>query len=182
MRNSAKVARGRTRPQLEAAEERALLSDLSISLTTDQPIYQPGQPIQFTFNETNVSNHPVIASYGPSVDGFLVSQNGSSVWQSNAGVNPLWVAMETLQPGHSFTLKSTWDGVPNLESSPIIGGGTFTVTNQLDPGGASATFQVEPPNISYSFSTDQPVYQVGQPVQITFVGDQHQRPARDSQR
>ena len=155
------------RPRVEGLEQRALLSDLTISLTTDKPVYQPGQPIQFTFTETNNSNHPVNTGDGPSVDGFLVSENGPLVWQSNAGINPLFVRLITLQPGQSFTLKSTWNGVPN-QDSPILAGGTFSVTNQLAPGGASASFQIESA-LDYSFSVDRSEYQVGEPFQIEFT-------------
>jgi hypothetical protein len=51
----------------------------------------------------------------------------------------------------------------------MIGGGTFSVTNQLAPDLKPTTFQIETPPISYSFSTDQTEYQVGQPIQITFT-------------
>jgi len=145
-----------------------LLSSLSTSLTTNQSVYLPGQPIQMTFTETNTSRQPVTVDNGPSIDGFDVTQNGKPVWESNAGVNPLYILIKTLQPGQSLTLDSTWNGVPNPGQPPIPSGGTFTVTNQLDPQGASATFHIEP-SLSSSLTTDHSVYQAGEPIAITFT-------------
>ena len=72
-----------------------------------------------------------------------------------------------LQPGQSLTLHAIWNGVPNQAgSSPILAGGTFSVTNELDPGGASASFQIASP-LSYALSVDRSDYQVGQPIQIS---------------
>jgi len=138
-------------------------------LTTNQSVYQPGQPIELTFTETNTSSQPVTVAEGPSIDGFDVTQNGKPVWQSNAGINPLFLLADPLQPGQSLTLQRTWDGVPTPGEQPIVPGGTFTVTNQLDPQGASATFQIESSSPSSSLTTDQSVYQAGEPVQITFT-------------
>jgi len=137
-------------------------------LTTNQSVYQPGQPIQMTFTETNTSNQPVTVGVGPSIDGFDVTQNGKPVWESNAGVNPLFILVKTLQPGQSLTLNSTWNGVPSPGQPSTLSGGTFTVTNQLDPQGASATFQIEP-SVSSSLTTDQSVYQAGAPIAMTFT-------------
>ena len=169
MSTQAARLRMKARPRLDGLEERALLSSgLSISLTTNQAVYQPGQPIQFTFTETNNSDHEINTSYGPSVDGFLVSENGNSLWASNAGINPLFIVLDPLEPGQSLTLHSTWNGVPNLPGSPpILAGGTIAVTNQLDPA-ASATFQIASP-LSYALSVDQSQYQVGQPIQIAYT-------------
>jgi len=137
-------------------------------LTTNQSVYQPGQPIQMTFTETNTSNQPVTVGEGPSIDGFDVTQSGKPVWESNAGVNPLFILVKTLQPGQSLTLHSTWNGVPSPAQPPIPSSGTFTVTNQLDPQGASATFQIEP-SLSYSLTTDRSAYQAGEPIAITLT-------------
>ena len=100
----AAAPRRKRRPRVELLEARALLSSLSTSLTTNQSVYQPGQPIQMTFTETNTINQPVTIGEGPSIDGFDVTQNGKPVWESNAGVNPLFILVKTLQPGQSLTL------------------------------------------------------------------------------
>jgi hypothetical protein len=49
----------RKSPVVEGLEERTLLSSLSYSLTTDESIYQAGQPINMTFSETNTGKQPV---------------------------------------------------------------------------------------------------------------------------
>ena len=82
----------RTHLNLEPLEGRSLLSGLAYSLTTDQSAYQPGQPIVMTFQVTNVSTHAITVDDGPSIDGFIVSQDGAEVWRSNSGVNPLFIA------------------------------------------------------------------------------------------
>src|SRR5262249_48972785 len=42
------------------------------------------------------------------------------------------------------------------------------VTDQLDPNGASATFEIEPA-LPTAIATNKAVYQIGQPVEMTFV-------------
>lgn len=126
-------------PGLESLEGRSLLSGLAASLTTDQATYQPGQPVVMTFRETNDSDGAIQVGDGPSLDGFMVAQGGKTIWQSNAGINPMFVQMVTLQPGDSLTLSATWDGVP--EGGSGLATGTFTITDQLDPG-ASATVTI----------------------------------------
>jgi hypothetical protein len=102
--------RSKARPRVELLEGRALLSGLAVSLTTNQAMYQAGQPVQMTFTETNTSSQPLRVEFGPSTDGFIVTQNGASVWQSNAGDESLVIAVEMLQPGKSLTLSQTWNG------------------------------------------------------------------------
>jgi hypothetical protein len=149
-------------------ETRALLSAMSAQVTTDQPVYQPGQPIEMTFIETNTSKEPVQVAYGPVNDGFNVTQNGKLIWQSNGGVNPQYLIEATLKPGQSLTLHATWNGEDSQGIAADLAGGTFTVTNQLNPQGASATFQIEPA-LSTGVRTSQPVNHVGQPVNLTFI-------------
>ena len=98
-----------------------------------------GTQVVFTFIETNVSHKNVNVAIGPSKDGFIVSQNGKPVWQSNAGPQPEFLMLRTLQPGQSLTLQATWNDRSNLvnpptpqEGSPLSG--TFTVENELDRG------------------------------------------------
>ncbi len=168
MRLDANTRRSKRRPRVELLEARALLSAMSATVTTNQSVYQPGQPIQMTFTETNISNAPVKVVYGPSNDGFNVTENGNLIWQSNASANPLYLIYGTLKPGQSLTLHATWDGPDSQALASVLAGGTFTATNQLDPQGASATFQIAPA-LSTSVTTSQAVYQVGQSVDVTFV-------------
>ena len=60
----------------EFLEQRALLSSLAYSLTTNQPAYRVGQPIQMTFTETNTGSQPVIVQVDPT--DFTVSQDGQA--------------------------------------------------------------------------------------------------------
>ena len=49
----------------EPLEGRELLSGVIYSLTTDQPNYQVGQPIEMTFTETNTGDQPVTVAVSP---------------------------------------------------------------------------------------------------------------------
>ena len=144
---------------VESLEGKALLSGLVSSLTTDHSVYQAGQPIQITFTETNLTRQPIQLAVGPSTDGFAVSQHGKVIWMSNAGPIPMFIVLETLQPGQSFRLSATWNGMPNTGGASTSGvdTGTFVVFNQLDPTGARATFQIVP-------STPQPTPPPVQPT------------------
>jgi hypothetical protein len=172
----------RTVPGVEGLEGRTLLSSLAYSLTTDQPVYQVGQPIELTFTETNVGNQPVTVEVSPT--DFTIShiwEDETLAWQSdpaNAGQSPI---SETLQPGQSVSQTATWDGITSYleyvgfgdsqETSvpyQVSAFGTLTVSNPNAPPGLNATFQITNP-ITYTLTTDQPVYQFGQPVQITIT-------------
>jgi Intracellular proteinase inhibitor len=161
------------RLRIEALEERALLSAVSESLTTSQAVYQRGQQVQLAFTITNITSHVIYLDYGPSFDGFNVTRAGKLVYQSNSGANPTLMVADPLQPGQSITLYGTWNGVSNqgTKSTPLRG--KFTVTNQLDASGPSATFEIQssPADTSTHHPTDDrarvsPVAQA--------VRDQHQ--------
>ncbi len=153
------------RLHLEMLEGRALLSPvagLSSSLTIDHSVYQAGQPIHMTFTETNRTGQPIQLAAGPSTDGFTVSQNGRVIWTSNAGPDPMYIMLVTLQPGRSFTVSATWNGVPNTGgvAASSVDTGSFVVTDQLDPTGARATFQIVP-------STPQPTASPNPPAPVS---------------
>ena len=131
----------RYRRNLESLEGRSLLSGLSVSLTTDQPVYHVGQPVQIDLVETNNTSKPITVDEGPSIDGFIVEQAGVTMWRSNAGINPQIILANTVQSGQSFTLKTTWNGIPNGSSKSVTG--TFEVNNELTLNVAPATFQIE---------------------------------------
>ena len=82
---------------VERLEVRELLSSLSYSLTTDKSTYQVGQSVVLTFTETNTSDQPVNVTDGPATDGFTVSEGGTTIWQSNSGIN---------RPGHQESIHS----------------------------------------------------------------------------
>jgi hypothetical protein len=130
----------RTHLEVDPLEGRTLLSGMEYSLTTNQSTYKPGQPIVMTFKETNLSTQPVSVDEGPSIDGFNVTQGGKLIWQSNSGINPFFIEVDTLQPGQSLTLTATWNGVPTGGTTPVTG--TFVIDNQLNPVAARATVTV----------------------------------------
>ncbi len=123
--------KSRRRPQIEGLEGRSLLSGLSTTLTSSAPVAAPGQPVTFTLQETNHSSQPITVDQGPSLDGFEVQQAGRTIWQSNAGIQPMFVTAQTLQPGQSLTLSATWNGKAQDGSAPPAG--TYTVVNQMAP-------------------------------------------------
>lgn len=173
----------RTPLRVEMMEPRCLLSSLAYSLTTNQSTFQVGQPIDFSFTETNTSASPVNIAVGPVNSGFDVMHDGVTVWASNAGLQPQFLRLVTLQPGQSETLTATWNGIPNSGPSAVVTG-TFTVTNQQAPTGASATFQIDseptspgktpvPPQsdapLSATLTTNKPAYRRGEPVEMTLT-------------
>ncbi len=168
MAQRAAVVRRRRQLGVELLEARALLSNLAMTLTTDKPVYTAGEQITMTFTETNDGSQPVdVVGVAPN-DGFDVTENGKLIWESNSGVQPLVISIITLQPGQSHTLTATWNGVPTTGDPPVLSGGSFTVTNQLDPNGVSASFRIDSP-LSYSITTDKRDYSVGQPIQLTYT-------------
>ena len=144
------------------------------TVTTDQLTYQPGQPIQFTFTMTNTSDEPATLGEGPSGTGFLVSQDGQTVWSSNSGPNPMWVMLLTLQPGQSWTTDATWDGLisPAGGGSPVqTADGSFVVTNEMDRLGPSASFQIQTSPLSYKLDVpgDDLPFRTGQPISFSYT-------------
>jgi hypothetical protein len=163
----------RRSPVVERLEGRALLSSLQYSLTSDRSVYQVGQQIGMNFTETNTSDQSVMVEVSP-VD-FTVSQNGASVWQSDAANNNQPPTSEMLAPGQSVSQTVSWNGTGASSSSggfmqprPINFFGTFVVSNPNAPPGLTATFQITDP-ITDSLTTDHPVYALGEPVQMTFT-------------
>jgi hypothetical protein len=165
----------RKSPVVEGLEERALLSSLSYSLTTDQPVYQVGEPINLTFTEKNTGKKPVKVEVSPT--DFTISQNGATIWQSDPSNENQPPRPETLRPGQSVSQTASWDDTWNNPSDSPIGSlqnssqnifGVFVVSNPNAPQRLDPTFQITDP-ISYSLTTDQPVYQLGEPVQLTYT-------------
>ena len=162
--------RRRGRFCLEILEVRSLLSGLTYSVTTDESTYQVGQTIGLAFTETNTSTQPMTVSVAPT--DFTVSQGGYTIWQSDPDNQNQPPTSETLQPGQTLTQTATWDGTAPY--SPLEGAeatnnwGTFVVSDPNAPQGLTATFQITDP-IATNLTTDQSVYQMGQPVQVTFT-------------
>jgi hypothetical protein len=144
----------RKSPVVEGLEERALLSSLSYSLTTDQPIYQVGQPIKLTFTETNTGKKPVKVEVRPT--DFTISQNGVTIWQSDPSNENQSPRPKSLRPGQSVSQTASWDGMWNNPSDSVFGSsqnslqnifGAFVVSNPNAKQGLDPTFQITDPNL-----------------------------------
>jgi len=126
-------------------EGRALLSTIVSSVTTDQPIYLPGQPVHLTFTETNEGTAPVEVNTGH--QDFQVMQGGKGVWHSvGAATNP---GTLVLDPGQSYTETDTWNQITT--SGDSTRGGSFDISNFVDPNHSTASIFIpltdsRPPN------------------------------------
>jgi len=106
---------------------------LSMTLSVDQSNYSLGSPVHMTFTETNTSSSPIKVITGPSIDGFIISKNGTRIWRSNSGTQPKFLVNRTLMPGQSITFTATWTATTT---------GTFTVSQQSAPSGPTVNFTV----------------------------------------
>ena len=126
--------------RVEALESRFMPASATVglvdSITLKPEVSAGGTAVVMTYTEKNTSHHDITINFGPSTDGFVVKQGSTAVWESNIGIQPLFVTREILKPGQSFTLQATWDGrsnqnPPNFgESGPHLAG-KFTVSNEL---------------------------------------------------
>jgi hypothetical protein len=106
---------------------------LVATMTTNQASYTSGQTVNMTFTATNSSESPVTVTLGPSIDGFSIKNGSKIVWSSNSGLQNDYVTVETLAPGQSLTLTSSW------VASRLAG--AYTAYNQLDSS-VTASFSV----------------------------------------
>jgi hypothetical protein len=138
-------------PMHQAEVQRAVTgSAMAVSLTTNQTTYDPGQVVQMTLTMTNTSNHNDTFFFGPSVDGFFITQNDQVIWRSNEGLQLQFIAMRVLKPGQSMTLTAHW-------MVPASVTGNFIVHNQMFPSGPVATFNVTTAPISPSLISPTPI-------------------------
>jgi hypothetical protein len=164
---------------VEGLERLTLLSGLASStnplqgaLTTSQAVYQLGQPVQVTYSETNPSDQPVTVSILNPVL-FRVLHNGQQV---SPVIDPIGTSSETIGPGqtvrHQFTLSQVDFGASDTLASLT---GSFAVQVYdvpAAPGQFTANFQiaaVPTGAIMSRVTTNQPVYQAGQTVTMTFT-------------
>ncbi len=107
-----------------------------------------GAQVVETYTETNVSNQDISVDYGPSDDGFTVIQGGKTIWNPSEGATPQFLQVEDLKPHQSVTIHGTWDVRANdlspenpwAEGPPVSG--TFTISNSMDGGRATATVTI----------------------------------------
>jgi hypothetical protein len=159
---------------IEDLEGRALLSGIVYSLTTDQSAYQVGKPIKITFTEKNTGDQPVTVYVSPT--DFTVSEHGSPIWKSNPANDGQPPTAITLQSGQSVSQTATWDGTiaetadqdGTTMTYAVNQWGAFQVSNPNAPQEDTATFQIANP-LTGALTTDQSIYQLGQPVQLTYT-------------
>jgi hypothetical protein len=140
------------------------------ALTTDQTTYQMGQPVQLTYTETNTSDQTLTISTANPL--YQILHDGQPVLPV---MDPIGPSIETITPGQTITNQYTYvspgRGPYSLEN--LTGAFVAEVYDvPADPGDFSADFQVAPPPsgaIVSSVTTDQPVYQDGQTVTMTFT-------------
>ncbi|MBV8126373.1 MAG: hypothetical protein JO114_01765 [Planctomycetaceae bacterium] len=99
-----------------------LSQGLVVKLSTDHQVYRRGQPVVMTLTETNTSQQDITVESGPGLAGFFVTHNGRRVWASNAGVQPMFILMRTLEPGQSISQSATWNGQSNIGPSSTPAG------------------------------------------------------------
>ena len=150
------------------------------TVTTDQSVYQLGEPVQLTYTEVNTSDQSITIPH-PQPAGFGITHNGTPVLIDAVPLIYIF-GTETVAPGQFFTVSQVWNGIPMLgPSAPNDLTGTFVV--DYGPGAnatlATTTFEIvapSPDDLVTSVTTDQTSYQAGQPVTMTFtetnVGDQ----------
>ncbi len=170
----------RTLLVVESLEGRIVLTSvMGLTITTDRVEYAPGQPVVITLTQTNLSDHDVTVSHGPSTDGFLVSKDGTELWRSNAGMNPMYQVVETLAPHQSLTRTAVWTGDSSSPAPPI---GSLQVASQVQVDGQSAapvTIEVgggtrlspktSRAKLTLAVQLDHHAAKVGQPILLTLT-------------
>jgi hypothetical protein len=163
----------RIRPKVEPLEGRALLSDLAVTLTTDQPSYQVGQPVHITVTEMNGTNHDVTVAEGCGINDFWVTQNSTELWRkSKDGPQPLCPIFlgGVLHAHESRSFDTLWDGHTD-EGPPGTPTGVVEVFGRVD-GVASppVAIRIEPPAVNplvLTVTTNHELYRPGRRVHIT---------------
>jgi hypothetical protein len=164
----------RIRATVEPLEGRALLSGLAVTVTTDQPSYQVGQPINITLTETNTTDHDMTVAEGCGVNDLWATQNGAELWRkSKDGPQPLCPIFlgGVLHAHESRSFGALWDGHTD-EGPPGTPTGVVEVFGGVD--GVSSppvAIRIEPPaatnHLVLTVTTDHELYRPGRRVQIT---------------
>lgn len=156
-------------PQRETATFQ-ITDPLEGSLTTDQPTFQIGQPVPLTYTETNTSDQTLSIVQGNPL--YQILHNDQPVLP---GQDPLGPTIETISPGQTITSQYTYQP-PGFGPYTLVNLTGSFVAKVYDvpaaPGKFTADFQIVPPPagaIVSSVTTDQPVYQDGQTVTMTFT-------------
>jgi hypothetical protein len=114
------------------------------SVTTDQSVYQAGQPVNLMFTETNTGDQPIMVVVGH--QSFSITQNGQYVWSPLGASTSTEDGWGLLPPGQTITQTESWNDT--LLNSEPAGTGTFVASNLVSPNGSTATFQIVAPAAS----------------------------------
>lgn len=91
----------------------AIIRNILYVFSTNQMLYQRGQPVQLQLVKTNISNRPITLTYNTAQRfDFFVRRGtaGPVVWQWSRGrVFAQVVQRVTLAPGQSQVFTATWD-------------------------------------------------------------------------
>jgi hypothetical protein len=109
---------------------------LQTNLTTNQSAYAEGQMVVMTLTYTNNSKQSETIVVGPSIDVFSITKRGKTIWRSNHGFVPQYIARLTLQPGQSYSMVADWRATVT---------GELVVHNTAIPVGSTAHFRVTSP-------------------------------------
>ena len=131
------------RPTPEPLEGKQLMTaGLGYSIAAVPVMSFGHQQIDLTLTITNTSNHAELVDLSSTLDGFVATQGGRPVWQSNAGLNPFSIRMVTLAPGKSVQVASVWNeqsNVGSLKSGTTIAG-PVTFHDEMDPSDTTSVF------------------------------------------
>ncbi len=140
------------------------------ALTTDQTTYLMGQPVQLTYTETNTSDQTITIVIANPL--YQIVHNGQPELPE---MDPIGPTFETITPGQTITNQYTYHppGFSPYTLENLTGEFVAEVYDvPAAPGEFTADFQIAPPPsgaIVSRVTTDQPVYQDGQTVTMTFT-------------
>ncbi len=116
---------------------------LQLSMTLQKTNYSLGEPVSILLTITNVSNQTVSFTLGPSGNQFdfhvYNATNSNIYWYTSiwlGGVFPLFLVLETLNPGESLSSSLVWQQTfsHSLESGGIpVSPGTYYIVGRIGP-------------------------------------------------
>ena len=149
-----------------------IANPVTVSFTTDQAVYQLGEPVTVTFTATNTSSSSVTTSV-PADAAFDIDQNGTPLWtasypQTSSGTI-------TLAAGQTYTATQTLSVIPSsgfYRLSNLTGTFEATYGPESDPAQYTTAFEVDAPSTTSlvtSIAAAKSTYLAGQPVVLTLT-------------
>jgi len=132
------AARGEGEIDRQRGVEQAMIT---VSVTTEHPVYGVGEPVRLTLEVTNDSTQAVSLDFssGQRFDFAISDASGENVWQWSAGRSFIqMMGQETIEPGGALRYTAQFEGE--------LAAGTYTVSGKLASLGrpltGNATFSV----------------------------------------